>query len=97
MWAIAYENGKSNINIFKLCYRLRSYNSITIDFVQGQDKVDVRNLNISDWTTLQKLISNDGENNALIKTYFDGYSSSDRNKIKSGLFFRNCQLWRTYT
>ncbi|WP_267894887.1 hypothetical protein [Nostoc sp. 'Lobaria pulmonaria (5183) cyanobiont'] len=27
VWAIAYENGKSNISIFKLCDRLRSYNS----------------------------------------------------------------------
>ncbi|MEH2183385.1 calcium-binding protein, partial [Nostoc sp.] len=56
-------------------FKYYQQNDVVIDFVRGQDKVDVRNLNISDWTTLQKLISNDGQNNALIKTYFDGYSS----------------------
>ncbi|WP_219907620.1 Calx-beta domain-containing protein [Aphanothece hegewaldii] len=48
---------------------------VVIDFVQGQDKIDVRSLNLSDWTTLQLLISNDNQDNALITTYFNGGTS----------------------
>ncbi|MBC1301418.1 calcium-binding protein, partial [Trichormus variabilis PNB] len=33
-------------------------NDVVTDFVRGQDKIDVRNLNINDWATLQLLISN---------------------------------------
>ncbi|HBW33070.1 MAG TPA: calcium-binding protein, partial [Nostoc sp. UBA8866] len=35
-------------------------NDVVTDFVRGQDKIDLRNLNINDWATLQLLISNDG-------------------------------------
>ncbi|MBC1305245.1 Calx-beta domain-containing protein, partial [Trichormus variabilis] len=50
-------------------------NDVVIDFVRGQDKIDVRNLNINDWATLQLLISNDGQDNALITTFSSGSQS----------------------
>ncbi|WP_237088435.1 M10 family metallopeptidase C-terminal domain-containing protein, partial [Nostoc sp. PCC 7120 = FACHB-418] len=53
-------------------------NDVVTDFVRGQDKIDLRNLNINDWATLQLLISNDGQNNALITTFFNG----DQSQIK---------------
>jgi hypothetical protein len=34
--------------------------------VRGQDKIDVRNLNIGDWEVVKELITNDGLNNTLI-------------------------------
>ncbi|WP_413171899.1 glycoside hydrolase family 9 protein [Anabaena azotica] len=55
--------------------RYQNNNDIVIDFVRGQDKVDITKLNISDWSTLQILLGNDGQNNALIKTYVDGLES----------------------
>ncbi|MEH2106350.1 M10 family metallopeptidase C-terminal domain-containing protein, partial [Nostoc sp.] len=65
--------GGSGNDVFNLEYNQE--NDVVIDFVRGQDKIDVRNLNISEWSTVQKLISNDGENNALITTFANGYLS----------------------
>ncbi|NCS31701.1 MAG: hypothetical protein GPJ18_25680, partial [Microcystis aeruginosa F13-15] len=42
------------------------------DFVRGEDKIDVSNLNISDWNTLRSLLSNDSQNNALITIISEG-------------------------
>ncbi|BAY24884.1 Na-Ca exchanger/integrin-beta4 [Calothrix sp. NIES-2100] len=68
--------GGTGNDVFNLQYD--PGNDVVIDFVQGQDRIDVRNLKISDWNTLKLLISNDGENNALITTYFSG----DQSQIK---------------
>nr|MBW4676853.1 sodium:calcium exchanger [Desmonostoc geniculatum HA4340-LM1] len=65
--------GGTGNDVFNLAYY--GENDVVMDFVRGQDKVDVRDLNIGDWTTLQKLITNDGQNNALITTFFGGYSA----------------------
>ncbi|WP_304505526.1 calcium-binding protein [Anabaena sp. YBS01] len=50
-------------------------NNRICQIVRGQDKIDVRNLNINDWATLQLLISNDGQDNALITTFSSGSQS----------------------
>ncbi|MGF2013767.1 calcium-binding protein [Nostoc sp. DedVER01b] len=63
--------GGTGNDVFDLAYYQE--NDVVIDFIRGQDKIDVRSLNISDWTTLQKLITNDGQNNALITTFSGGY------------------------
>ncbi|WP_242046789.1 Calx-beta domain-containing protein [Calothrix parietina] len=68
--------GGTGNDVFNLQYD--PGNDVVIDFIQGQDRIDVRNLKISDWNTLKLLISNDGENNALITTYFSG----DQSQIK---------------
>ncbi|MBD2355997.1 M10 family metallopeptidase C-terminal domain-containing protein, partial [Tolypothrix sp. FACHB-123] len=69
-------NGGAGNDVFKFEYP--QGNDLVTDFVRGQDKIDVSNLKISDWNTLKLLISNDGENNALITTYFSG----DQSQIK---------------
>ncbi|MEH2167266.1 MAG: calcium-binding protein, partial [Nostoc sp.] len=66
-------SGGAGNDVFNLAYSQE--NDLVIDFVRGQDKIDVRSLNIGDWNTLQKLITNDGQDNALITTFFGGYSS----------------------
>ncbi|WP_442943080.1 M10 family metallopeptidase C-terminal domain-containing protein, partial [Nostoc sp.] len=66
-------SGGAGNDVFNLAYSQE--NDLVIDFVRGQDKIDVRSLNIGDWSTLQKLITNDGQDNALITTFFGGYSS----------------------
>ncbi len=48
---------------------------VITDFVRGQDKVDLRNLRISDWETVKKLTTDDGQNNALITTFYNGVRS----------------------
>ncbi|MEH2065628.1 MAG: M10 family metallopeptidase C-terminal domain-containing protein, partial [Nostoc sp.] len=63
-------SGGAGNDVFKLAYYQEK--DVVIDFVRGQDKIDVRSLNISDWTTLQTLISNDNQDNALITTFFGG-------------------------
>ncbi len=45
---------------------------VVADFVRGEDKIDVSNLNISDWNTLRSLLSNDSQNNALITIILEG-------------------------
>jgi Ca2+-binding RTX toxin-like protein len=65
--------GGTGNDVFNFAYYQNS--DVAMDFVQGQDKIDVSSLNLSDWATLQLLISNDGQNNALITTFFDGYQS----------------------
>ncbi|MDZ8222836.1 calcium-binding protein, partial [Nostoc sp. ChiVER01] len=65
--------GGAGNDVFDLAYSQEK--DVVIDFVRGQDKIDVRSLNIGDWTTLQKLITNDGQDNALITTYSNGYLS----------------------
>ncbi|GAL94788.1 Calx-beta domain-containing protein [Microcystis aeruginosa] len=68
--------GGTGNDVFNFAYPLNTNTSdVAMDFVQGQDKIDVSSLNLSDWATLQLLISNDGQNNALITTFFDGYQS----------------------
>ncbi|MFN6568632.1 calcium-binding protein [Dendronalium sp. ChiSLP03b] len=62
--------GGTGNDVFNLAYSQN--NDVVIDFVRGQDKVDVRSLNIGDWNTLKLLISNDGQDNALITTFFGG-------------------------
>ncbi|AVH67929.1 M10 family metallopeptidase C-terminal domain-containing protein [Nostoc sp. 'Peltigera membranacea cyanobiont' N6] len=62
--------GGAGNDVFDLAYN--QDNDVVMDFVRGQDKIDVRSLNIGDWTNLQKLITNDGQNNALITTFFNG-------------------------
>ncbi len=54
-------------------------NDVVMDFVRGQDRIDISSLNISDWTVLQTLISNDGQNNALVSVY--GYGSTSQLKL----------------
>jgi Ca2+-binding RTX toxin-like protein len=44
--------GGTGNDIFNLEYNQE--NDVVIDFVRGQDKIDVRNLNISEWSTVQK-------------------------------------------
>ncbi|MBC1189783.1 calcium-binding protein, partial [Microcystis aeruginosa BLCCF108] len=65
--------GGTGNDVFNFAYYQNS--DVAMDFVQGQDKIDVSSLNLSDWATLQLLISNDGKNNALITTFFDGVQS----------------------
>jgi Ca2+-binding RTX toxin-like protein len=60
--------GGTGNDVFNFAYYQNS--DVAMDFVQGQDKIDVSSLNLSDWATLQLLISNDGTNNALITTFF---------------------------
>ncbi|MDJ0565524.1 MAG: calcium-binding protein, partial [Microcystis sp. M49629_WE12] len=60
--------GGTGNDVFNFAYYQNS--DVAMDFVQGQDKIDVSSLNLSDWATLQLLISNDGPNNALITTFF---------------------------
>ncbi|NCR06673.1 MAG: calcium-binding protein, partial [Microcystis aeruginosa LG13-03] len=60
--------GGTGNDVFNFAYYQNS--DVAMDFVQGQDKIDVSSLNLSDWATLQLLISNDGKNNALITTFF---------------------------
>ena len=68
--------GGTGNDVFNFAYPLNTNTSdVAMDFVQGQDKIDVSSLNLSDWATLQLLISNDGKNNALITTFFDGDQS----------------------
>ncbi|BAG00169.1 Calx-beta domain-containing protein [Microcystis aeruginosa] len=68
--------GGTGNDVFNFAYPLNTNTSdVAMDFVQGQDKIDVSSLNLSDWATLQLLISNDGKNNALITTFFDGVQS----------------------
>ncbi len=59
--------GGTGNDVFNFAYYQNS--DVAMDFVQGQDKIDVSSLNLSDWATLQLLISNDGTNNALITTF----------------------------
>jgi len=68
--------GGTGNDVFNFAYYQDS--DVVMDFVQGQDKIDVSSLNISDWATVQLLISNDGTNNALITTYF----KSSRSQLK---------------
>jgi len=73
-------------------------NDVVIDFVQGQDKIDIRSLNISDWATLQLLISNDGQNNALITTFFNGDQSQIKlNNINPNLLQASDFIFNTNT
>ncbi|MCZ8308081.1 MAG: calcium-binding protein [Microcystis sp. LE19-98.1E] len=65
--------GGTGNDVFNFAYYQDS--DVVMDFVQGQDKIDVSSLNLSDWATVQLLISNDGINNALITTYYDGGQS----------------------
>ncbi|MBH8554048.1 sodium:calcium exchanger, partial [Nostocaceae cyanobacterium CENA357] len=65
--------GGTGNDVFNLEYYQQ--NDVVIDFVRGQDRVDVRSLNIGDWNTLKLLISNDGQDNALITSFFGGYSA----------------------
>jgi hypothetical protein len=71
---IFYGGAGNDVFVFDF-ERYQNNYDVVMDFVRGQDKVDIRNLNIADWATLQTLISNDGQNNALITTYYGGYSS----------------------
>ncbi|MBC1327846.1 Calx-beta domain-containing protein, partial [Trichormus variabilis] len=73
-------------------------NDVVIDFVRGQDKIDLRSLNISDWSTLQTLISNDGQNNALITTFFNGSQSQIKlNNINPNLLQASDFIFNTNT
>ena len=68
--------GGTGDDVFNFAYPLNTNTSdVAMDFVQGQDKIDVSSLNLSDWATLQLLISNDGPNNALITTFLAAYQS----------------------
>jgi Ca2+-binding RTX toxin-like protein len=49
---------------------------VVTDFVQGQDKVNLTGLGISDFSTLLALASNDASNNAVITTRNNGASTS---------------------
>jgi Ca2+-binding RTX toxin-like protein len=52
---------------------------VVTDFVQGQDKINVSGLDISDFNTILALTSNDAFNNAVITTHinnYDGYGYS---------------------
>ena len=75
---ILYGGAGNDIFVFDFdrFQRYQNNNDIVIDFVKGQDRIDIQKLNIADWTTLQFLMSNDGQNNALIKTYSDGIDST---------------------
>jgi Ca2+-binding RTX toxin-like protein len=46
------------------------------DFQQGQDVIDVASANISSFATVQQLLSDDAQGNAVITTVFDGVSST---------------------
>ena len=46
------------------------------DFRQGEDVIDLRSANIGDFATIQQLLSNDAQGNAVITTTFDGVTSS---------------------
>jgi Ca2+-binding RTX toxin-like protein len=49
---------------------------VVTDFVQGQDKIDVSSLGISDFSTISSVMSNDAFNNTVISTRrnsYDGY------------------------
>ncbi|MDV3000268.1 MAG: hypothetical protein N5P05_001874 [Chroococcopsis gigantea SAG 12.99] len=62
-------SGGSGNDVFNLTYG--GDEDVITDFVKGQDKIDVRSLNLSDWATLELLITNDGQDNALISTTFN--------------------------
>jgi Ca2+-binding RTX toxin-like protein len=51
-------------------------NDVVKDFVRGQDKIDLRNLNISDWDVVKELITNDGLNNTLITNNYYNYDNT---------------------
>src|SRR5262245_56665977 len=51
------------------------YDKVT-DFQQGLDVIDVAAANIDSFATVQKLLSNDAQGNAVITTVFDGLTST---------------------
>ena len=60
----------SNTDVFS-----RNVDVVT-DFVQGQDKIDVSGLGISDFNTLLALTTNDATNNAVISTRNNSFSDT---------------------
>jgi Ca2+-binding RTX toxin-like protein len=49
---------------------------VVTDFVQGQDKIDLRSVGIADYQTLSYLISNNSLSNAVIVARYNNFSSS---------------------
>ncbi|MBY5309952.1 sodium:calcium exchanger, partial [Aphanizomenon flos-aquae CCAP 1446/1C] len=49
---------------------------VVTDFVQGEDKIDLRNVGIADYQTLSYLISDDSLSNAVIAARYNNSSSS---------------------
>ncbi|MBD2441121.1 S-layer family protein [Nostoc sp. FACHB-110] len=58
---------------------------VVTDFVQGQDKIDLRTVGISDNNTLQLLLNNDSAGNATIAARFNNFSSGNYQLKISGL------------
>jgi Ca2+-binding RTX toxin-like protein len=50
---------------------------VVTDFAQGQDKVDLNILGISDFNTIALLTSDDASNNAVITTRYNGYNTAN--------------------
>ncbi len=53
-----------------IVYDYYQNNDVVMDFVHGQDKIDLRNIKIAEWTTFQFLLGNDGQDNATITTQY---------------------------
>ncbi len=49
--------------------------NVVNDFVQGQDKIDLSSIGISDFSTLLALTSNDASNNTIITSRYNGYNT----------------------
>src|SRR5262249_9903246 len=56
--------------------RFGAQHDTVTDFQQGQDVIDVAAANISSFATVQQLLSDDAQGNAVITTVFDGVSST---------------------
>src|SRR5262245_47058489 len=52
------------------------YNDVVADFRQGEDVIDLGAANISDFATVQHLLSNDAQGNAVITTVSNGVAST---------------------
>src|SRR5262245_23862643 len=52
------------------------HNDAVTDFRQGEDVIDLGAANISDFTTVQQLLSNDAQGNAVITTVSNGVTST---------------------
>jgi Ca2+-binding RTX toxin-like protein len=52
------------------------HNDVVTDFQQGEDVIDLAAANISDFATMQHLLSNDAQGNAVITTVSNGVTST---------------------
>ncbi len=70
---------------------------VVTDFVQGQDKIDVSGLGISEFSTVSSLASNDSFNNAIITTYKNNYSNNYGYSLKLNGINRNALTASDFT